>query len=320
MSTATKGREPRQPRPNTEVVPAVHNPFGVGKAEPATQAVARTDQQRAIAEVQAAMLIARANPRDPKAAMDRIMNACARPTLAEKATYDYARGGSEITGPSIRLAEVMAQCWGNLQYGIRELEQANGESTVQAFCWDVETNTRKEVTYQVPHKRFTKSGSYALTDPRDIYEMVANSGARRLRACILAIIPGDVQDVAVEQCEATLRTKIDCSSAAVQRMLAAFEKLGVLKEQIEARIQRRIEAILPAQLLQLKKIHTSMSDGMSQVGDWFPTAQAAPASTGGVDDLATSLGIDQSQAGATREPGEDDDPALFGGDGKGGAE
>ena len=32
----------------------------------------------------------------------------------------------------------MAQAWGNMQFGIRELDQRNGESTVQAFAWDVE--------------------------------------------------------------------------------------------------------------------------------------------------------------------------------------
>jgi alkylhydroperoxidase/carboxymuconolactone decarboxylase family protein YurZ len=43
--------------------------------------------QREIAEVQAAMIIAKRFPRDPVAAMDRIMNACTRPTLAEVAAY-----------------------------------------------------------------------------------------------------------------------------------------------------------------------------------------------------------------------------------------
>jgi hypothetical protein len=41
----------------------------------------------------------------------------------------------------------------------------------------LETNTRREVTFQVPHIRYTKKGGYRLEDPRDIYEMVANQGA-----------------------------------------------------------------------------------------------------------------------------------------------
>lgn len=260
------------------------NPFsGDVVARPAAAPVtapAHTDQQRAIAEVHAAMVIARSNPRDPVAAVDRILNACTRPTLAEKALYSYSRGGTDITGPSIRLAEAAAQQWGNIQFGIREIEQRGDMSTVQAFAWDVETNTRREVTFQVPLIRHTKKGAYRLEDPRDIYEMVANQGARRLRACILAVIPGDVIEAAVDQCEATLHAKADTGPDAIQKIIAAFSEFKVTREQIEARIQRRIDAIQPAQVVSLKKIYVSLRDGMSTPADWFDVApqQAEPGS------------------------------------------
>lgn len=256
---------------NAPATTAQNNPFGATSLAPRAQggALAQSDQQRAIAEVQAAMMIARMNPRDPIVATDRILNACSRPTLADSAVYTYSRGGTDITGPSIRLAEAMAQSWGNMQFGIRELDQRNGESTVQAFAWDVETNTRREVTFQVPHVRYTKSGTKKLEDPRDVYEMVANQGARRLRACILAVIPGDVTEAAVAQCEVTMKAKADTSPDAVQKMLTAFEAFGVTRDQIEKRIQRRLDAIQPAQIVSLKKIYASLRDGMSAPADWF---------------------------------------------------
>jgi hypothetical protein len=228
-----------------------------------------TESQRAIQEVQAAMIIAKRFPRDTKEALDRIMNACSRPSLAEQAIYTYARGGTDISGPSIRLAEAVAQQWGNLQFGIRELEQSNGASTVEAFAWDLETNTRQTKVFQVPHVRHTRQGSKELTDPRDIYENVANNGARRLRACILGVIPGDIIEEAVRQCETTLKTSADNSPETQKKMLASFTEYGVTKEQIEKRIQRRIDAITPAQVVSLKKIYASLRDGMSTVEDWF---------------------------------------------------
>lgn len=253
----------------------VGNPFGSAPVM-STHAMASTDQHRAVAEVSAAMAIARANPRNPIQAMDRILNACTRPTLAEQAVYQYSRGGTDITGPSIRLAEVLAQNWGNCQFGIRELEQAGGVSTVQAFCWDVETNVRREVTFYVTHKRHTKQGVKLLDDPRDIYEMVANQGARRLRACILAIIPGDVTEAAVKQCELTMAAKADVSPEGIRKMVEAFEAFAVTKAQIEARIQRRLDAIQPAQMVALKKVYASLRDGMSQPADWFDAAPIPP--------------------------------------------
>lgn len=237
-------------------------------------AVAQTESNRAIAEVQAAMMIARMNPRDPVVAMDRILNACCRSSLAEVAVYQYARGGSDISGPSIRLAEAIAQNWGNLQFGIRELDQRNGESTVQAFAWDVETNTRREVTFQIPHKRHTKKGTYSLEDPRDVYELVANQGARRLRACILAVIPGDVTEAAVNQCELTMKSKADTSPDAIKKMVEAFAAFGVTSNQIEQRIQRRLDAISPAQIVSMKKIYSSLRDGMSVPADWFEVVES----------------------------------------------
>ena len=250
------------------------NPFAVSAPHPQAMSTVQSDSQRAIAEVQAALVIAKQFPRNPIEAYDRVMNACQRPGLAQSAVYSYARGGTSVTGPSIRLAEMLAQNWGNIQYGIRELSSENGESTVEAFAWDVETNTRQTKVFQVPHIRYTRQGTKKLTDPRDIYELVANNGARRLRACILGVIPGDVVDAAVDQCEKTIHANADTSPEGVQKLVKAFEQFGVTKDDIEGFIQRRLEAITPANVVSLRKIFTSLRDGMSSAKDWFKNAKA----------------------------------------------
>ena len=254
--------------------PVKGNPFAVSAPQSQAMATVQADSQRAVAEVQAALVIAKQFPRNPIEAYDRVMNACQRPGLAQSAVYSYARGGTSVTGPSIRLAEMLAQNWGNIQYGIRELSSENGESTVEAFAWDVETNTRQTKVFQVPHIRYTRQGTKKLTDPRDIYELVANNGARRLRACILAVIPGDVVDAAVDQCEKTIHANADTSPEGVQKLVKAFEQFGVTKEDIEGFIQRRLEAITPANVVSLRKIFTSLRDGMSSAKDWFKNAKA----------------------------------------------
>jgi hypothetical protein len=261
-------------------------------------ALANTDQQRAVAEVQAAMMIARSNPRDEIAALDRIINACTRPGLAEAAVYQYARGGSDISGPSIRLAEVLAQQWGNIQYGVREIEQRHGESVVQAYAWDVQTNVRREMTFTVAHKRDTKRGSYKIEDSRDLYELIANMGARRVRACILGIIPGDITEAAVAQCEVTMKAKADTSPDAIKKMVEAFAALGVTRDHLEKRLQRHLDAITPAQVVGLKKVYASLRDGMSVPGDWFDVAPpAAPAEATNADKVKAAVG-DGSNTGA----------------------
>ena len=279
------------------------NPFAVSAPQTQAMSTVQSDSQRAIAEVQAALVIAKQFPRNPIEAYDRVMNACQRPGLAQSAVYSYARGGTSVTGPSIRLAEMLAQNWGNIQYGIRELSSENGESTVEAFAWDVETNTRQTKVFQVPHIRYTRQGTKKLTDPRDIYELVANNGARRLRACILGVIPGDVVDAAVDQCEKTIHASADTSPEGVQKLIKAFEQFGVSKDDIEGFIQRRVDAITPANVVSLRKIFTSLRDGMSSAKDWFKgvktvevAAVEAPKPTLNDDEFDAAL--EQLNAGA----------------------
>lgn len=247
------------------------NPFAAQTAATrhSTGGIVESQSQREIAEVQAMVVMAKQFPRNPIQAMDRILNACTRKTLAEGAVYSYPRGGQNVEGPSIRLAETIAQNWGNIDFGIREISQSNGESTVEAYAWDLETNTRQVKTFQVPHKRFTKSGTTTLTDPRDIYELVANNGARRLRACILGVIPGDVVEAAVRQCSVTLEANVDLSDEGIKKMIACFAPYGISAEAVQERYQCRLEALRPAQFLELRKIYTSLKDGMSKPSDWF---------------------------------------------------
>ena len=284
----------------------VSNPFAQSAGAVSTpstgQATVATDQARAVAEVQAALMIARMNPRDPVKAMDRILNACARPMLANAATYAYSRGGSDITGPSIRLAEAIAQGWGNIQYGIREISQSGGVSTVAAYAWDVETNTRREVVFQVQHKRETKKGSYTLKDGRDIYELVANQGARRVRACILGVIPGDVVEAALAQCAVTQKANVDMTAEGLQNLVECFARFGVSKAQIEKRIQRRIDAIQPAQVISLRNIWKSIRDGMSSPEEWFEPEATSQTEKKGAAGLKDKLRKKEAQPMIPAEP------------------
>lgn len=227
-------------------------------------------------EVQAAMVIAKRFPRDEVESFNRIIRSCQRKSLAENATYEYPRGTTKVSGPSIRLAEAIAQNWGNIDFGITELEQKNGESQVMAYAWDLETNARQVKIFSVPHIRSTKKGNIPLTDPRDIYEMVANQGARRLRSCILGIIPGDVVEAAVNQCEKTLingekKPVIDL----VREMAAIFkDEFGVPLEAIEKYIGCKSEAFSMKDLVKLRRVYSSLHDGMAKREDFFELAPA----------------------------------------------
>jgi len=286
------------------------NPFAL--AERPASALADAGIAREAQEVQAMVLIAKRFPRDPVRSMDLILQAASRPTLAESSLYSYTRGGTEITGPSIRLAEAICQGWGNMDVGFKEVARGIGPdkvgySEVLAFAWDMETNARKSIAFRVRHWRDTKKGGYALTDERDIYELVANQASRRGRNCILSVVPGDVVEAAQRQCEITLSAHADTSPEALKKLVAAFAEFGVSKEQIEQRIQRRIETITPAQIISFKKIYSSLRDSMSSPKDWFdvPADSGAPEKSKKVAEKindAIRKGGDTTAAPSEQEP------------------
>ena len=226
---------------------------------------------REVAQVQAAMMIAQKFPRNEAVVEKRIEQSCSRFKLASTACYTYSRGGTEIQGPSIRLAEALARSMGNIKYGIEEVSQANGESKVRAYAYDLETNTQAERIFVVKHERSTKKGKTALSDGRAIYELTANQGARRVRACILELIPADLVDFAVEKCTATVKANLKITPDSIAAMEQAFLAYGVTRPMIEAFIQRKLEAVTTDQFIRLRNIWTGLKDGISKVDDFFDT-------------------------------------------------
>lgn len=237
----------------------------------APNAAAAMSTTREAQEVQAAVFMAKRFPRDENYAMSRIAQTCQRRGLAEKAIYSYPKGGQNVNGPSIRLAEAIAQSWGNIQSGVVELEQRPGESVCMSYCWDLETNTRDTKIFTVSHSIQTKKGAKMLTDPREIYEHVANQGARRKRACILAVIPKDVVDSAMEACQRTLASGAkEPLIDRLRKMVNVFQtELSVPLESIERYMGYKLDSFTEMDMVTLRGVYTAIKDGASKREDYF---------------------------------------------------
>lgn len=246
------------------------NPFAKHLPEHLNAGAVTIESERAIAEAQGKLVIAKRFPRDQARAYAAIIDACKRPGLAEEACYSFPRGGQTVSGPSIRLAEMLAANWGNIDYGIRELSRKEGVSEMEAYCWDLQTNTMSSQKFTVRHIRDTRGGGVKLTDERDIYELTANMGGRRLRARILAIIPADLVQAAVDECGKTMAGGNEVPLAdRIRNMVTAFKTLGVQPALIEKRLGHTLDTATGEELGDLRKIHNSIRDGVSKVNDWF---------------------------------------------------
>lgn len=231
------------------------------------------DNERTLQEVKAAVYMARQFPRDEQAALGKIESSCKRLAFAERASYAYPKGGQVITGPSIRMAEMLARYWGNMKFGFDVLTSNQAESFIEAYAWDIETNTRRSLTFKVEH-RIKSGGSLKLVaDPRDIYELLANQSQRRVRACILALIPEDIIEAAMAWCDDTVKrgdkTPLE---ERVAKMVIAFGEYGVTKEILEAHTGHTLESIRPAEFTALQKRFIALKDGVAPAESIFANA------------------------------------------------
>lgn len=233
------------------------------------------EQSRAVAEVQSAIVVAQQCPRNVPAAVSQMQDSCNQKMLAERAFYRFNRGGEDgnVTGATIQLARELARCWGNIQYGLVEMrrDDSYGQSELQAWAWDVQTNTRVSTTFIVPHKRFTKRGVKDLVDMRDIYESNANNGARRVREMIFSVLPPWFVEAAKDLCNATLRHGGGVPlPQRIAEGIKAYESKGVRRDQLEAKLGRPSADWTDHDVAQLHIIYTSVERGETTLKEEFP--------------------------------------------------
>lgn len=249
-------------------------------AAPASQGT-QIEQSRAIAEVQAMVVIAQQSPRDIGRAVAGMETSCRQRALAERAFFAFPRAGGQVTGPSIHLARELARVWGNITYGVTELsrDDIKGESEMLAYAWDVETNTRSAHIFISPHARDTKRGRQRLNDLRDIYESNANQGARRVREAIFAVLPGWFTEEAQTLCHATL--KAGDGQPLANRVASAIDRyadLGISAGLLEGKVGRGAADWTEGDVARLGVLFASLERGEVSISESFPAAAdtAAP--------------------------------------------
>lgn len=231
------------------------------------------EQSRAVAEVQAQVIVAQQCPRSTTLARSSMQDSCRLLGMAERAFYRFPRSGQTITGPSVHLARELARCWGNFQFGINELrrDDDHAQSEMQAWAWDLQTNSRSSTTFIVPHLRDKKGGPERIVDMRDIYENNANQGARRLREMIFALLPPWFVEEAQALCHATLnagdgKPLEDRVNGAVK----VFDGIGVDLSRLEQKLGRPAERWDQYDVSTLLTVYRSLTRGEVAIADEFP--------------------------------------------------
>lgn len=252
----------------------------------ATQATA-VEQARAVAEVAAAVRVAQENPRDESRAIARMRQACSQRALADRAFYSLPRAGGRVEGMTVHLARELAGCWGNIDYGIRELRRDDtaGESEMQAWAWDQESNVRSSRSFVVPHARMVGSAKRGdkrrerLDDLADIANNNNSVAARAVRESIFTVLPvwfvAEAEQIAVQ----TLNGGESGKTVAQQAADAAkhfADTFGITKTQLENRLSRKAGEWTGQDVGYLRVLSGELARGEKRVEDEFPAEKAAP--------------------------------------------
>lgn len=287
-------------------LPAVPAPDHIGQAT-------AVEQARAVAEVQAAVVVAQQRPRNIDTARSLLRASCELPAFADAAFYDYPRAGGRVTGPSADFAREVARCWGNFQSGTDELRRdtKNRYSEMKAWAWDLETNARRSITFVVPHDRDKDSTTVPLTSQRDIYENNQNMAARREREMILSTLPTWFVDEAITICRQTLARDEAPIEERRQRVADAFAKLGVSLDRIERKLGGAQDKWTSHDLSHLTTVYRSLNRGHVSIEEEFPPAAPTIAQLGTATSARRSTPAKRasSRARAVDAPAAGDEPA-----------
>ena len=284
-------------------MPTVPSPARIGQGT-------AIEQSRAAAEVLAAVEVAQRFPRDIAYAMAQMRESCGQNYLADRAFYRFPRAGGAVSGASVHLARELARCWGHIQYGVSELRRDDefGQSEMQAWAWDVQTNSRVSTTFIVPHMRDKKGGPEQLRELRDIYENNANNGARRVREMIFAVLPPWYVAEAKDRCQKTLENGgVIPLATRIANMIEKYSEIGVSKAQIETKLDRPSSQWSAADAAQLGVIFQSISRGEVRKEDEFPPPAATEAeilAARNAPVAAPAAGVDADAEAAAQAAGE----------------
>jgi len=225
-------------------------------------------------EVDIAISTARAYPRDLLKAKEEIYKlAISSRETAEACFYHLMRKDKkgkevDISGPSIRMAEIVNYSYGNLNSAVRIVSNDGRKITAQAVAHDLERNNR--ILTEISRSILTTEGR---TYSQDMQIVTGNAaGSIAWRNAIFRLIPNavwiDIQDrikkFIVGDGKEMLKRR--------DSLLKKFETLGVPKEDVLKKLNlATVESIDADIMVKLYGVLTAIGEGTSSVEEVFGT-------------------------------------------------
>lgn len=241
-------------------------------------------QDRAMLDIQVST--AKAYPRNITRSVDNIIaTVTADYETAEACNYAVPRGGNPITGPSVHLARIMAQYWGNLVVDKKVIGVDDKYVYAQATARDLETNynvrvevkkliLQNEYIYNPQTKKKEKTGKMVKMSD-DMITVTGNAAmAVAERNAIFAVIPRGHVNTAYKKALSVIVGDVSDEQKLIAKRKKVVDQLidvyGVTEAEILALIGKAaIKHITAEDLATLIGVGQAIRDGDTTVDEAF---------------------------------------------------
>lgn len=210
---------------------------------------------------------------------------------AQGCIYSLKRRDSDgrdtyIEGPSVRLAEIAINAWGNIRAGARVIGEEGGMIVAQGVCHDLEANTFTSIEVR---RRITKRDGRRYSD--DMIGVTANAAcAIALRNAVFKIVPKVYIQPAFEAARAVIAGDQKTIGERRVKLVDYFAKMRVSVEQLMEfldKVGSGIDDITGDDLVRLHGVASAIRDGDTTIDEAFPpiVPNRATGASGGAAEL-----------------------------------
>lgn len=216
-------------------------------------------QEKAAIDIQVST--ARAFPRDIKRALDNaIFTATMDVETAESCTYAVPRGGKTITGPSVHLARIVVQSWGNFRAETKVIEEGAKHVTSEAVAWDLETNVAVKVT--VKRSIMQDKGTKRMNE--DMITVTGNAAnSIALRNAVFNVVPKAITSKVHEASQVKVLGDEKAFKKKITDVMAGYKKVyGKEADEVLKLVGKKsIDDLTKGDVLVLIGVAQSLKDG-----------------------------------------------------------
>ena len=186
--------------------------------------------------------------------------------VAASCFYSLPRDGKTISGPSVRMAEIVASAWGNLRVQARIISNDGKIITAQGVCHDLEKNvaTSVEVKRKITNK-------YGKTFSEDMQVVTGNAAcAIAMRNALFKVVPAayikkvldKAKSLSVGDGKEFEQVRIDT--------INWFANKGVTPKKLFEFLSVKSEKDITAEMVaDLRGVATAVSEGTSTIDEIF---------------------------------------------------